>query len=155
MFDLVSGLPVHPLVVHGVVVLLPLMAVLSVAVAARPSWRRFAAWAVAGNALVLVMSFAAIESGEALSHRLGGDVAEAHEEWGEKVPYIAVALLVASLVVWFLRERTGALPTVAAGLVAVVALGAVGLTVVTGDTGARSVWETKVAGTQLPADDDD
>lgn len=152
MFDTITGLPVHPLVVHGVVVLLPLMALLSFLVAARPGWRRHAAWAVAGNAVVVLLTFAATESGEALRSRLGGSIAEEHEEWAENMPYLAVALLVASIVVWFVRERTGAVSVAAAVLVAVVGLGAVGLTVVTGDTGARSVWEDKIAGTSAPSD---
>lgn len=40
MFDLVNGLPVHPLVVHAVVVLLPLAIVGTILVAVRPTWRR-------------------------------------------------------------------------------------------------------------------
>ena len=40
MFDLINGLPVHPLVVHAVVVLLPLAALGTIALAVRPAWRR-------------------------------------------------------------------------------------------------------------------
>ncbi|MBW0118533.1 DUF2231 domain-containing protein [Pseudonocardia abyssalis] len=36
----VVGLPLHPLIVHAVVVLLPLAAVGTLAAAARPAWRR-------------------------------------------------------------------------------------------------------------------
>ncbi len=39
MFDLINGLPIHPLVVHGVVVLLPLAILGTIAIAARPAWR--------------------------------------------------------------------------------------------------------------------
>ena len=40
MFDLINGLPVHPLVVHAVVVLLPLATLGLIAIAVRPAWRR-------------------------------------------------------------------------------------------------------------------
>ncbi|HSU11443.1 MAG TPA: DUF2231 domain-containing protein, partial [Pseudonocardia sp.] len=36
----VDGIPAHPLVVHAVVVLLPLAAVATLLVVARPVWRR-------------------------------------------------------------------------------------------------------------------
>ncbi|MEV4388804.1 DUF2231 domain-containing protein, partial [Micromonospora sp. NPDC049580] len=39
MPDTVNGLPLHPLVVHAVVVLLPLAALGVAALAVRPSWR--------------------------------------------------------------------------------------------------------------------
>ena len=38
VFDTVLGLPVHALVVHGVVVLLPLMAIITAVVACVPRW---------------------------------------------------------------------------------------------------------------------
>ena len=39
VFDLINGLPVHPLVVHAVVVLVPLAALGTIAIALRPAWR--------------------------------------------------------------------------------------------------------------------
>ncbi len=40
MFDLINGIPVHPLVVHAVVVLLPLALLGTIAIAVKPAWRR-------------------------------------------------------------------------------------------------------------------
>lgn len=40
MFTQFDGLPVHPLVVHAVVVLLPAAVLGTIAVAVRPAWRR-------------------------------------------------------------------------------------------------------------------
>ena len=37
MFDLINGLPVHPLVVHAVVVLLPLAVIGTIAIAVSPA----------------------------------------------------------------------------------------------------------------------
>ena len=55
----VDGIPAHPLVVHAVVVLLPLAAVGTLLVVARPLWRRqLGVWvlllALAGTAAVPV-----------------------------------------------------------------------------------------------------
>ncbi len=153
MFDTISGLPVHPLVVHGVVVLLPLMSVVSVVVAAWAPWRHLARWVIPANFVVFLLAFAAKESGEKLQGRLGGEIAAEHAEYGDVLPLFALALLVASVVVWYATTRGGVLMTVSVVLVTVAALAATGWTVVTGDTGARAVWESVIANTQ-PASDD-
>src|SRR3954449_10864807 len=100
MFDTIAGLPVHVLVVHAVVVLLPLMSVVTIAVAVRRRWRSAAPWVVLADAVVVVLAFAAKESGEVLQKRLSQftpDVAHDHAEHGQFVPYFAVALLVAAV----------------------------------------------------------
>src|SRR5919199_3284502 len=103
MFDTISGLPVHVLVVHAVVVLLPLMAVATVAVAVRRGWRSAAPWVVLVDAAVVGLAYVAKESGEVLQKRLAQftpDVAQDHAKHGDLVPYFAVALLVAAVLVW-------------------------------------------------------
>ena len=53
MFDLINGIPLHPLVVHAVVVLLPLAVLGTIAIALRPSWRvRYGPLVVAAAAVV-------------------------------------------------------------------------------------------------------
>ena len=72
MFDTVLGLPVHALVVHGVVVLLPLMAIITSVVACVPRWRVRAAWPVAIiDTAMVAMTFVARQSGLAQQRRLG------------------------------------------------------------------------------------
>ena len=67
LFDTVLGLPVHALVVHGVVVLLPLMAIVTAVVACVPRWRARAAWpVVVVDAGMVAMTLVARQSGEAL-----------------------------------------------------------------------------------------
>jgi hypothetical protein len=155
VFDTVSGLPVHALVVHAVVVLLPLMSVVTVVVAARPRWRLPAIpWVVAANAVVVVMSLVARQSGQNLRARLGGEIAESHAQYGNVLPLFALALLLASVVVWYAARQGGVLVPVATGLAAVTAVAAIGWTVLVGDTGARSVWENKIANTAAPIGDD-
>lgn len=151
MFDTISGLPVHPLAVHAVVVLLPLMALVTVAVTARSRWRPALRWVVLADAGVLVAAFVAKESGERLQARLGGQIAQEHAEWGSRVPFAALGLLLAAAIAWYASTREGVVVPVSVGLVVVAAVAAVGLTVVTGDTGARAVWESVVSSTTAPS----
>lgn len=75
MFGTFAGLPLHPLVLHLVVVLGPLTALAAAAYAIRPVWR---VWLrgplVALTLLTTVAAFVSKESGEALARRLGVDV---------------------------------------------------------------------------------
>jgi hypothetical protein len=151
VFDTISGLPVHPLAVHAVVVLLPLAAVITAVVAVRPGWRRFAGPVVVADALVAIFSLVAKESGESLQHRLtslgtGAVVAADHGEKGALLPIFAVLLFVASVVVWYARRRP-ALVVPAIALAVLTGLAAIGWTVVVGDTGARAVWGQVVSST--------
>jgi uncharacterized membrane protein len=154
VFDTIAGLPIHPLVVHAVVVLLPLMALVTIAVAVRPGWRRAALLVVAADAVVLVLAFVAKESGEKLQGRLGSlrpgvVVAKEHAEQGDLVPWFALALLVAAVVVWLARRRT-ALTTISVVLSVVAGLAAIGWIVVVGHSGATDVWSGIVSSTTAP-----
>ena len=152
MFDTISGLPVHILVVHAVVVLLPLMAVVTVAVAVRRRWRSAAPWVVLADAVVVVLSYAAKESGEVLQARLSQvnpGVAQQHGELGRVLWYFALGLLVAAVLVW-LTSRSARLVPVA--VVVAIATGAATLvwTYRVGESGARAVWGETVANTKAP-----
>lgn len=108
----VDGLPLHPLVVHAVVVLLPLSAAGAVAIAVRPAWRRrfgpvVAALAVLGVAAVPI----AQETGEQLKDKLESlenPLIERHAELGETLlPYAIVfgALVLALVLIGWLADR--------------------------------------------------
>ena len=146
MFDTVLGLPVHALVVHGVVVLLPLMALVTIVVALVPRLR-FLAWpVVVADAGIVAMTFVARESGEALQERLGGSqVAAEHAALGRNVIWFALGLLVASVIVATARGSRRILP---AGVVTVVAGALVVIwTVRTGHSGSEAVWAEIVSNT--------
>lgn len=142
LFGSVAGLPLHPLVVHGVVVLLPLMAVLTVLVAVVRRWKGGAWFVVAANAVVAVMAFVAKESGERLEDALpfDSDAIERHTELGDVLPLFAVGVLVASVVVALLRGRTR-LRWLGVALAAVAGAAAITWTVLTGHSGSAAVWE--------------
>jgi hypothetical protein len=152
MFDTIAGLPVHVLVVHAVVVLLPLMAVVTVAVAVRRRWRAAAPWVVLADAVAVGVAYAAKESGEVLQKRLSQftpDVAQDHAKHGDLVPYFAVALLVAAVLVW-LTSRSVRLVPIAVTVAIITGVGALWWTYLTGESGARAVWEQTVANTKAP-----
>jgi hypothetical protein len=152
MFDTIGGLPLHALVVHAVVVFLPLMALITAAVAVRRSWRRAALPVAVADGLLVVVTLVARQSGEALQRRLssltggGALVAADHGQKGSLLPWFALALFVAAALVWYASRRPAL--TVPALLVAVVAaLAAIGWCVVVGDSGARAVWAQLIVAT--------
>ena len=146
VFDTVLGLPVHALVVHGVVVLLPLMAFITAAVACVPRWRARAAWPVAViDAGIVAMTFVARQSGEALQTRLGGQVAQEHAEIGKNLIWFALAMFLASLAVALVRRSQRA--SVGAVLAVLAGVLAIWWTMRIGHTGADAVWKDIVTTT--------
>ncbi len=152
MFDLFDGLPVHILVVHAVVVLVPLMSLVTIAFTLRPKWRPGLPWAVLGNAVALAAALVAKASGERLQNRLssraGQIIAKDHGERGGVLWVFALALLIASVIAYLLvRQESLVLTSLAIALVVICAAGATYWTVLTGDSGSRAVWEDTIAGT--------
>lgn len=148
MFDTVFGLPVHVLVVHAVVVLLPLMSVATLAWAFTPRLGPAVGWAlVAGNAVTTALAFLAKASGEALQGRLGGTVAQEHAEAAELLPFMALAVLVASALVQALRSTDVGVPLrLPAVLTGVVVAVTVVWVVRAGHSGSEAVWAEVVRG---------
>lgn len=148
MFDLINGVPLHPLVVHAIVVLMPLATLGTIAIVVRPRWRvRYGPLVVAAAALSTVLMPVATSSGEALELRVG-DPGE-HAALGDQLIYVAVPLLVLSAaLVWIAwrSERTGKpalshkLTNIVAALAIVAALVSAVQVYRVGDSGARAAW---------------
>ncbi len=163
MFDLINGLPIHPLVVHAVVVLLPLAILGTIAIVVRASWRERYGWLVVGCAAVAtVLMPVATSSGEALERHVGDPGEHAH--LGDQLIWFTLPLLVFDLAVVLLdrRSRQGkpamghaALPTVVAVLAVVASLAAAVQVYRVGDSGARAAWGDRVTGTHAGADHHD
>jgi hypothetical protein len=160
----VAGLPVHALVVHAAVVLTPLAIALVAAFALLPRWRWLIRWpaalaAVAATGSVLLAKL----SGDALledrpfllqSQQLATKI-ELHQQRGGVLVWLMVGFLLLALVgAWALGGPSGltsgrgaqdsrvpaldvALPVVLVIASAVVLV----WVVLTGDAGARAVWE--------------
>jgi hypothetical protein len=148
MFDTILGLPVHALVVHVVVVLVPLSALGVIGMAVVPAWRARFGYAVLAVATVALVSVpVATRSGQHLKDRINasGTVAKQitnHENMGKLVIYPTVALWVfaALLVLMDKRGRTGK-PIVIVAVLAVLAAGAAAAQVtITGHLGSTAVW---------------
>lgn len=147
MFDTILGLPVHPLVVHGAVVLLPLTAIASVVAVTR---RRSRGWLtfLAIAALVCVgIAIVAEQSGEVLASRVG-DPGQ-HEEFGEMVKSGAFALFLALVLAWASEKsrKMKALIPLTKALVVLAAAGAIAITALAGHSGAEATWKTIIENT--------
>jgi uncharacterized membrane protein len=154
MPEFVTGLPLHVLVVHCVVVLLPLSVIGSIVVALWPAARRRFGWlvvAVAAVATVLVP--VATNSGGKLKERVSAPDNQAaidhHEELGNLMLWFALPFLVAVVALMVVHEvgRRQALGWTKLATVAAAVL-TVGLAVTAGvhvyrvgDAGARATWE--------------
>lgn len=145
LFDTVGGLPVHILVLHGVVVGVPVMSLVTVAVALKPAWRARVGWAVVVlNALLLGLVWVTVQAGKALFARLdriGGvtDLVQEHAQNGLRMPWFALGLVVAAVVSALAGRRRG--PGLLAVVVAVVAAAAATYAIfVTGESGSAALW---------------
>lgn len=140
MFDTVTGLPVHPLVVHAAVVLLPLSALALIAMVFVPRLRRaYALPTVVGLGIGFVSAFIAKESGEKLAGRIGSP--GEHAEYGDWLMPVSFGLFVLAAVWWFLQRRGETTATRALGLgSSLVAIATIALTVLAGHTGAKAAW---------------
>ncbi|HWU21329.1 MAG TPA: DUF2231 domain-containing protein [Nocardioides sp.] len=148
MFNVINGLPVHPLVVHAVVVLLPLAILGTVALVLRPAWRHSYGPLLVGCSLVAtVLIPIATSSGEQLERHVG-DPGQ-HARLGDQLIWFALPLLLLDIVLVVLdrRGRTGN-PMRVVGVLAVVAAVAAGVQVYrVGDSGARAAWAAQVQNT--------
>jgi hypothetical protein len=162
-FDLINGLPVHPLVVHAAVVLVPLTALGLLAMAIWPRFSGRYGWVVAVSGLLATgSSFASKESGEVLEGRVGEPGFD-HAELGDLMPIFAGVMLVAVIALWLIDRRAPADgPSPRRGLriaVAVVgvliALGNLVWVYKVGDSGAKSVWSGRVTTAGVGADSGD
>lgn len=180
MFDTIFGLPVHALVVHATVVIVP-TAALSVALAA--GWARFRRWA---GFLPLLLSVIAVilvpistSSGEALERRVGpSDLVERHAQLAEGLLLPVLVLVLAALALYWVHlkeqavdtpsgwaaqaaERTGGPgrpgTAVIAAISLIAAIGVIGTTVQVariGHSGAEAAW-SDVADKPVPSPEND
>jgi hypothetical protein len=156
----IDGLPVHPLVIHAVVVFVPLTALVAVLYAAVPQWR----WALRGvliglTAISVVTAVVAASSGDALLEARDGlrslPAVEDHVEAGNRLRNAMFGFaVIALLAVWRLggpspltsgrggREvRSGSAVDVLLAVVLALAAVAIGLAAFfAGHSGATAVW---------------
>lgn len=145
MFDVIDGLPWHPLVVHAVVVLLPLTVLGTIVIAAVPRWRRpYGPLVLAAAAVSTALIPVATSSGESLEKHVGDP--GRHAELGDQLIWFALPLLVLVLLLVVL-DRRGAgrsLLTGVAVLAVVASLASAVQVYRVGESGARAAWADQV-----------
>jgi hypothetical protein len=148
------GLPAHPLVVHAAVVLVPLAALGTIAIALWGAARRRIGWIVVGLGVgAFVFALLAQGSGESLEERVEeSELVEEHAELGDSMPWFALPIAVTAAGVMVLdrrRQRDDVdAPSWLGPAVIVVAVAAVASSVVgtvriaqVGHSGARATWQ--------------
>jgi hypothetical protein len=144
-FGMLAGLPLHPLLVHSAVVLVPLVAIGALVMSYLPSFSRRHGKLILILALVAQVSvFLAKISGEAFSEILKKNV-EKHAELGEIAPFVTLPMVVLIYLRWRM-DRAGS----STGSVAIRRLTSVALVIsslaslvmifLVGHSGASSVW---------------
>ena len=156
MFDLVAGLPLHPLVVHATEVIVPSAALVVALAALWPAFRRWARFLPLGLVLVaLVLVPLSTQSGEALQERVKETaLIETHIQMAEGLlPWVFGLAVVAAVLLWWGRDEREAMSArapkwVALALAVAAVLFAAGTVVEAvriGHSGATATW-SHVAG---------
>ncbi|WP_254408801.1 DUF2231 domain-containing protein [Streptomyces sp. AC495_CC817] len=142
----IAGLPLHPLLVHAVVVLVPLTALALVLGALFPRVRRRLGVATPVAALlVLLLVPVTVFAGEALAEQVGPVPAVVHHaELGRMLWPWPLAMFVVAVVQWcwyrFGRAPGRAARTTIAALALLSGAGSTVMVVLIGEAGARAVW---------------
>lgn len=147
----IAELPLHPLIVHGVIVALPLVAIWLLVSTWRPAvFRRtyVAGWVL--SVLAALGVIAAKSSGDSLAAAVG--LPGAHADAGNRLVPVSIVMAGAILaMVFFTFVRSVRLLTPAARVLgSLAALAVLPLTYLAGHTGAESVWEEQYAEAQQP-----
>ena len=149
--DLISGLPIHPLINHAVAVLVPLSAIGAILLIFVPKFRN-----AYSTLLLFFLGAAAISgliaenSGEALSKRVGSP--GSHAQNGELLSKL-ILLFALVYLAWYLIERkisifksaNSLLRNGVSAVLLLVAILSTGMTFVVGHSGASATWEKRIA----------
>jgi len=155
--DLITGLPIHPLINHGVAVLVPLAAIGALLVMFIPKFRNtYTPLVLVTVLLATISAFIATQSGEALSERVG--LPNAHATQGERLSYV-VLIFAILFTVWFALEKTDRIREVFASLfkkvlkvvIPITAISSFVLTILVGHSGAEATWKDRINQNQATA----
>ncbi len=149
MFDTIGGIPVHALMVHVPIVLIPLSAIGAILIAARPkALRLFGAASVIGAVVGVVASIIAKLSGQELAQRIGWP--QDHTDYGNLFPWAAITFLLLLLIFWLfargipLNRNRPLWLKVFGAIVILASIGITYFTVLTGYSGSQATWSTVI-----------
>jgi len=152
--DLITGLPIHPLINHAVAVLVPLSAIGAILVIFvkrfRTTYSPLVLIAVLSGA---VSAFVAGQSGEALSERVG--LPNAHSVQGERLWKLTIVFAIL-FTIWFIinnyqvvaEKLRNVLQKSFLVLIPIVAVASFGMTIAVGHSGAEATWKNRIAQTE-------
>ncbi len=152
----IFGVPAHPLIVHGVVVLVPLVALGAIAVMVWPWARAHVGWLVAAGAVLnVILVPLATGSGEALEEKVNETaLVEVHTEMGEQltawVIVLAIGIVLSMLLGVLAARRSSDTPApvwaarwvgiTLATVTIIASCGAIVQVVRIGHSGAKATW---------------
>lgn len=146
MLSTIFGLPVHVLIIHATVVIVPSAALAVFLAAVWPRFRQWAGWFPPLLALAAVILIPlSTSSGEALRSIVGdSQLVEEHAELADMMIWWAIPLLVGAAGVWWFNRRgvsaRRGLVVAAMVLSVVAAIGSTVQIVLVGHSGARAAW---------------
>ncbi|MFI5697002.1 DUF2231 domain-containing protein [Kribbella sp. NPDC051586] len=152
MFERFGDLPLHVLVIHLTVVLLPVAALTLIVFAVVPQWRRLLRWpALVLGVGTLVCAYVAKKSGQAFVEAVPtlAKAIQLHEKRANLLFWYCVIFAVVAVAAFLLlagvkgdkATNIRPLELVTQAAVVVIAVLVIWQTVRTGDAGARAVWE--------------
>jgi len=139
----ITGIPLHPLVVHAAVVLGPIAALVSLVYAASPRWRArlhglSVLLALVGSGAIFAAWFTGRNFLSSRPELKQLSLVHTHQHRGNILAWVAIAYAVLALAAWITRaEPAGRIVRVLLGLAAI---GVLVMAILTGDAGARAVW---------------
>lgn len=137
-----NGLPIHIILIHAVVVLLPLSALLLVLTASSPTARRRFAGANALLALsVVVLVPLTTGAGEWLQQQVPStELVRRHAELGGTAIIAAIAVALMAVVIWWREREATSIATAAQAPAPAEEPGPTGVATITKQTVARRTW---------------
>ena len=150
-WDAIGDLPAHPLVVHAVVILLPLVALALMVLPFKREWLRKShipfTGILAGTTIAVLV---AKSSGDSLSAAVG--LPKFHAEWGNNLVPLAMALFGATIPYFLFAFyiKISVVEKALRILVALLSVGTIAMTVIVGHSGAEAVWKDRYAAAKVP-----
>jgi hypothetical protein len=152
MFERFGDLPLHVLVIHLTVVLLPVAALTGIVFALVPRWRRVLRWpALILGVGTVVCAFVAKESGEAFVEAVPTlqKAVELHAKRGDLLFWYCLIFAIVAVAAFLLlggikgdkATRSRPLELLTQAAVVVIGVLVIWQTIRTGDAGAKAVWE--------------
>ncbi len=147
----IGDLPAHPLVVHAVVILLPLVAIgLLISSWKISIFERFHLLAIVSIAVTTLSVLIAKSSGDSLSAAVG--LPERHAEWGNNLVPLALALVGSTILLAFFTSywRVRVFALFLRPVVGLLSIATIIMTILVGHSGAESVWKDQYASAKVP-----